>query len=197
MSEQNRLWWCEVFLLWKKGERLSNWKRKPARARSRGFSWRTYDLTIKSRTEKPAVGPTRWSEYKIVFSRYKGFHLRCSSQKETITRTGSKQTEDGTNWPFGPYLQMSHPGWVMVSLLTELLSSYGGMSKPSDVCANDTTVINALLKDTYNKVRRSLILCFSLPLCLSTFHFPSLSFSHSLLLLSLFFCSLSPSLSQL
>ncbi|KAI6221132.1 Ligand-gated ion channel 50 [Aphelenchoides besseyi] len=48
---------------------------------------------------------------------------------------------------------MSHPGWVMVSFLTELLSSYGGVSKmtPQTTCANDTEVIDALLKETYNK----------------------------------------------
>uniref|UniRef100_A0A914YBC8 Uncharacterized protein n=1 Tax=Panagrolaimus superbus TaxID=310955 RepID=A0A914YBC8_9BILA len=48
---------------------------------------------------------------------------------------------------------MSHPGWVMVSFLTELLSSYGGFGKTpySPGCANDTEVIDTLLKDTYNK----------------------------------------------
>lgn len=48
---------------------------------------------------------------------------------------------------------MSHPGWVMVSFLTELLSSYGGLGKTpySPGCANDTEVIDNLLKDTYNK----------------------------------------------
>uniref|UniRef100_A0A915EX23 Uncharacterized protein n=1 Tax=Ditylenchus dipsaci TaxID=166011 RepID=A0A915EX23_9BILA len=54
---------------------------------------------------------------------------------------------------------MSHPGWVMVSFLTELLSSYGGFGKlpPSSSspfqshCANDTEVIDNLLKDSYNK----------------------------------------------
>ncbi|KAI1696194.1 neurotransmitter-gated ion-channel ligand binding domain-containing protein [Ditylenchus destructor] len=54
---------------------------------------------------------------------------------------------------------MSHPGWVMVSFLTELLSSYGGFGKlpPAHAspyqsnCANDTEVIDNLLKDSYNK----------------------------------------------
>ncbi|CAI4227846.1 unnamed protein product [Auanema sp. JU1783] len=46
---------------------------------------------------------------------------------------------------------MSHPGWVMVSLLTELLSSYGGHGRPDLNCANDTDIINSLLKDSYNK----------------------------------------------
>jgi hypothetical protein len=48
---------------------------------------------------------------------------------------------------------MSHPGWVMVSFLTELLSSYGGMGNVSTSpnCANDTEVIDNLLKETYNK----------------------------------------------
>ncbi|CAD5226646.1 unnamed protein product [Bursaphelenchus xylophilus] len=48
---------------------------------------------------------------------------------------------------------MSHPGWVMVSFLTELLSSYGGMGKPHlpSNCANDTEVIDNLLKEAYNK----------------------------------------------
>ncbi|KAF8374498.1 acc-1 [Pristionchus pacificus] len=45
---------------------------------------------------------------------------------------------------------MSHPAWVMVSFLTELLSSYGGHGYNSN-CANDTEIINALLKDSYNK----------------------------------------------
>lgn len=50
-------------------------------------------------------------------------------------------------------VQMSHPGWVMVSFLTELLSSYGGFGKLPNHrhCANDTEVIDNLLKDTYNK----------------------------------------------
>src|ERR1700758_2407948 len=48
---------------------------------------------------------------------------------------------------------MSHPGWVMVSFLTELLSSYGGFGRlpTSTNCANDTEVIDNLLKDSYNK----------------------------------------------
>lgn len=47
---------------------------------------------------------------------------------------------------------MSHPGWVMVSFLTELLSSYGGLGNVSAAnCANDTEVIDNLLKDSYNK----------------------------------------------
>ena len=47
---------------------------------------------------------------------------------------------------------MSHPGWVMVSFLTELLSSYGGLGKlPPTNCANDTEIIDNLLKDSYNK----------------------------------------------
>ncbi|TMS37609.1 hypothetical protein L596_004505 [Steinernema carpocapsae] len=47
---------------------------------------------------------------------------------------------------------MSHPGWVMVSFLTELLSSYGGISGTMPAhCANDTEIIDNLLKDTYNK----------------------------------------------
>uniref|UniRef100_F1L3F4 Ligand-gated ion channel 50 n=1 Tax=Ascaris suum TaxID=6253 RepID=F1L3F4_ASCSU len=46
---------------------------------------------------------------------------------------------------------MSHPGWVMVSFLTELLSSYGGLGQSSSRCANDTEIIDNLLKDTYNK----------------------------------------------
>ncbi|CEF59284.1 Gamma-aminobutyric acid A receptor/Glycine receptor alpha family and Neurotransmitter-gated ion-channel transmembrane domain and Neurotransmitter-gated ion-channel family and Neurotransmitter-gated ion-channel ligand-binding domain-containing protein [Strongyloides ratti] len=57
---------------------------------------------------------------------------------------------------------MSHPGWVMVSFLTELLSTtypangygisghmYGNEMLPS--CANDTEIIDSLLKDSYNK----------------------------------------------
>ncbi|KAL3094300.1 hypothetical protein niasHS_004056 [Heterodera schachtii] len=58
-------------------------------------------------------------------------------------------------------LRMSHPGWMIVSFLTELLSSYGGFGKlpPSHnpafssrhACANDTEVIDNLLKDSYNK----------------------------------------------
>ncbi|ULT93807.1 hypothetical protein L3Y34_003365 [Caenorhabditis briggsae] len=47
---------------------------------------------------------------------------------------------------------MSHPGWVMVSFLTELLSqSSKGIAQSLDNCANDTEIINALLKDSYNK----------------------------------------------
>ncbi|CAI5447239.1 unnamed protein product [Caenorhabditis angaria] len=47
---------------------------------------------------------------------------------------------------------MSHPGWVMVSFLTELLStSSRGIAQGMENCANDTTIINALLKETYNK----------------------------------------------
>ncbi|KAI6176179.1 Ligand-gated ion channel 50 [Aphelenchoides bicaudatus] len=48
---------------------------------------------------------------------------------------------------------MSNPHWVMVSFLTELLSSYGGMGNISTQpnCANDTEVIDNLLKETYNK----------------------------------------------
>ncbi|CAL2039519.1 unnamed protein product [Caenorhabditis brenneri] len=49
---------------------------------------------------------------------------------------------------------MSHPGWVMVSFLTELLSqSSKGIAQSLDNCANDTEISNALLKDSYNKVR--------------------------------------------
>lgn len=58
---------------------------------------------------------------------------------------------------------MSHPGWVMVSFLTELLSSYGGFGKlplshaahmPPHMrnCANDTEVkeiINLKKKYTF------------------------------------------------
>uniref|UniRef100_A0A914I6H2 Uncharacterized protein n=1 Tax=Globodera rostochiensis TaxID=31243 RepID=A0A914I6H2_GLORO len=56
--------------------------------------------------------------------------------------------------------KMSHPGWMIVSFLTELLGSYGGFGKlpPSHnpafsrpACANDTEVIDNLLKDSYNK----------------------------------------------
>uniref|UniRef100_A0A183C393 Neur_chan_LBD domain-containing protein n=1 Tax=Globodera pallida TaxID=36090 RepID=A0A183C393_GLOPA len=56
--------------------------------------------------------------------------------------------------------RMSHPGWMIVSFLTELLGSYGGFGKlpPSHnpafsrpACANDTEVIDNLLKDSYNK----------------------------------------------
>lgn len=51
---------------------------------------------------------------------------------------------------------MSHPGWIMVSFLTELLSqSSKGIAQSLDNCANDTEIINALLKDSYNKVRFS------------------------------------------
>uniref|UniRef100_A0A915NM00 Neurotransmitter-gated ion-channel ligand-binding domain-containing protein n=1 Tax=Meloidogyne floridensis TaxID=298350 RepID=A0A915NM00_9BILA len=55
---------------------------------------------------------------------------------------------------------MGHPSWMIVSFLTELLSSYGGFGKlpPSHnllnlrpSCANDTEVIDNLLKDSYNK----------------------------------------------
>uniref|UniRef100_A0A7E4VP77 Neur_chan_LBD domain-containing protein n=1 Tax=Panagrellus redivivus TaxID=6233 RepID=A0A7E4VP77_PANRE len=51
------------------------------------------------------------------------------------------------------FFEMSHPGWVMVSFLTELLSSYGGYGKLpySPHCANDTEIIDNLLKETYNK----------------------------------------------
>ncbi|CAD6194596.1 unnamed protein product [Caenorhabditis auriculariae] len=50
-----------------------------------------------------------------------------------------------------PY-RMSHPGWVMVSFLTELLStSSRGVVQSAESCANDTEIINALLKDSYNK----------------------------------------------
>ncbi|KAL3981575.1 Neurotransmitter-gated ion-channel ligand binding domain family protein [Acanthocheilonema viteae] len=48
-------------------------------------------------------------------------------------------------------IKMSHPGWVMVSFLTELLSSYGSHGQPSSTCADDTKIIDSLLKDTYNK----------------------------------------------
>lgn len=42
----------------------------------------------------------------------------------------------------------------MVSLLSELLASYGGQGRPDHShCANDTFVINSLLKTSYNKVR--------------------------------------------
>ncbi|CAB3405778.1 unnamed protein product [Caenorhabditis bovis] len=47
---------------------------------------------------------------------------------------------------------MSHPGWVMVSFLTELLSSsQNGVVQSLENCANDTTIIDALLKNSYNK----------------------------------------------
>ncbi|VDN06711.1 unnamed protein product [Thelazia callipaeda] len=45
---------------------------------------------------------------------------------------------------------MSHPGWVMVSFLAELLSSYG-VEHFSSRCANDMEIIDNLLKETYNK----------------------------------------------
>ncbi|VDK87896.1 unnamed protein product [Litomosoides sigmodontis] len=41
-----------------------------------------------------------------------------------------------------------HSCWVMVSFLTELLSSYGSHGS---MCADDTKIIGNLLKDTYNK----------------------------------------------
>ncbi|CAO4372915.1 unnamed protein product [Caenorhabditis nigoni] len=42
----------------------------------------------------------------------------------------------------------------MVSFLTELLSqSSKGIAQSLDNCANDTEIINALLKDSYNKER--------------------------------------------
>lgn len=45
---------------------------------------------------------------------------------------------------------MSHPTWVMVSFLTELLTSYGGFGKlpyqsKYSNCANDTEVKNFTL----------------------------------------------------
>uniref|UniRef100_A0AC35U6J2 Ligand-gated ion channel 50 n=1 Tax=Rhabditophanes sp. KR3021 TaxID=114890 RepID=A0AC35U6J2_9BILA len=50
---------------------------------------------------------------------------------------------------------MSHPGWVMVSFLTEILSTYnagiGTQAHNLMQCANDTEIIDNLLKDTYNK----------------------------------------------
>ncbi|VDK87238.1 unnamed protein product [Onchocerca ochengi] len=49
---------------------------------------------------------------------------------------------------------MSHPGWVMISFLTELLSSYGShgqSSSPLSMCADDTKIIGNLLKESYNK----------------------------------------------
>ncbi|ETN76787.1 Neurotransmitter-gated ion-channel ligand binding domain protein [Necator americanus] len=45
---------------------------------------------------------------------------------------------------------MNHPAWVMVSFLSELLVTYG-MGKSIDQCANDTDIINSLLKESYNK----------------------------------------------
>lgn len=42
------------------------------------------------------------------------------------------------------------PGWVLVPLLVEMLASHSlGASTPG--CANDTDIINTLLKDSYNK----------------------------------------------
>lgn len=50
---------------------------------------------------------------------------------------------------------MSHPGWVMVSFLTDLLASSqtqrGDLGQSMAHCANDTEIIDALLKDSYNK----------------------------------------------
>ncbi|KAK6109767.1 Neurotransmitter-gated ion-channel ligand binding domain family protein [Brugia pahangi] len=46
---------------------------------------------------------------------------------------------------------MSHHGWVMVSFLTELLSSYGTNGQSSSICADDTKIIDSILKETYNK----------------------------------------------
>ncbi|EYB86942.1 hypothetical protein Y032_0271g907 [Ancylostoma ceylanicum] len=48
------------------------------------------------------------------------------------------------------YSLMNHPAWVMVSFLAELLASYG-LGKSHEHCANDTDIINTLLKDSYNK----------------------------------------------
>ncbi|PAV85787.1 hypothetical protein WR25_25095 [Diploscapter pachys] len=46
---------------------------------------------------------------------------------------------------------MSHPSWVMISMLTELLTSQsGGMGKPNGECANDTEIISALPSQPYN-----------------------------------------------
>lgn len=51
-------------------------------------------------------------------------------------------------------VQMILPGWVLVPLLVEMLASHSlGASTPG--CANDTDIINTLLKDSYNKVRRT------------------------------------------
>lgn len=47
---------------------------------------------------------------------------------------------------------MSHHGWVMVSFITELLSSYGSHGQPAtsssvpSVCSDDIKIINNLLK---------------------------------------------------
>ncbi|VDM79599.1 unnamed protein product [Strongylus vulgaris] len=38
----------------------------------------------------------------------------------------------------------------MVSVLAEFLVTYG-LARPNENCANDTTIINALLKESYNK----------------------------------------------
>jgi hypothetical protein len=51
---------------------------------------------------------------------------------------------------------MSHPGWVMVSFLTELFSTYSGgdtntLIPPIHHCANDTDIFSQILTDTYNK----------------------------------------------
>ncbi|VDL79857.1 unnamed protein product [Nippostrongylus brasiliensis] len=47
---------------------------------------------------------------------------------------------------------MNHPGWVMLSFLAETVASYGSAAPSQPHCANDTDIINTLLKDSYNKV---------------------------------------------
>ncbi|CAJ0958214.1 unnamed protein product, partial [Mesorhabditis belari] len=46
---------------------------------------------------------------------------------------------------------MSHPGWVMVSFLTEIFSTNISLAQSMYNCANDTEIINHITKDTYNK----------------------------------------------
>ena len=60
-------------------------------------------------------------------------------------------------------MRMRHPPWVILSFLSELIGSYifaykdrsnprpTGYGRPNLNCANDTEVIDNLLKDSYNK----------------------------------------------
>ncbi|VDO41671.1 unnamed protein product [Haemonchus placei] len=49
------------------------------------------------------------------------------------------------------YSWMNHFRWLMVTFFTEVLTTGAFGSTGMPTCANDTTVINTLLKDTYNK----------------------------------------------
>ncbi|KAK6025817.1 Neurotransmitter-gated ion-channel ligand binding domain protein [Ostertagia ostertagi] len=48
-------------------------------------------------------------------------------------------------------IQKNRLGWLMVSFFTDVLATYAFGPTEIPNCANDTTIINTLLKDSYNK----------------------------------------------